>query len=132
VAKRKNNRQFILAFYKTINETVKTTDLLARFISDPKLADYLIFLEKLFPKFRLIPQEITTERDRVIVRAMLKGKHTGERAGIPATQKTINTIFAAGYEIENKKIVDHWLMIDHMELLKQLGFATRFHNTNKK
>jgi len=129
MAKREKNRQFILEFYKAINGIVKTTEILARFISDPILSDRLLFLEKLFPKFRLIPEEITTEQDRVIVRANLNGKHTGEVEGILPTKNIVNTVFAISYRIENKKIVDHWFITDHMELIKQLGLATRLDNS---
>lgn len=117
------NRRFILEFYKVINGTEKTKQLLALYISDIKLTDHLIFLEMLFPRFSLIPEEITTENDRVIVRAQLKGKHTGTVEGICPTQNNINTTFAAGYRIEHKKIIDHWFISDQIELMKQLGLV---------
>ncbi len=124
MTKSEKNRQFILEFYKAINGNKKTRTSLALFISDQKLTTHLLFLEQLFPKFRLIPEEITAEQDRVIVRAELTGKHTGELEGIPPTQKNINTAFAIGYRIENNKIIDHWFITDQIELIKQLGLAT--------
>ena len=124
MAKRENNRQLILEFYKSINGTVKTRELLADYTTDPRLTDHLLFLEGLLPKFSLTPEEITTEQDRVIVRAMLTGKHSGKVEGVKPTQKTVNTVFATGYKIENRKIIDHWFITDQMELIKQLGLAT--------
>lgn len=124
MARRENNSQFILEFYKAINGNQKTRNSLSYFITDQKLTTHLLFLEQLFPKFRLIPEEITTEQDRVIVRAKLIGKHTGEVEGIAPTHKNVNTVFATGYRIEKNKIVDHWFITDQIELIKQLGLAT--------
>ena len=117
------NRQFILEFYKVINGKDKPKEILALFIADPRLIEHLTYLEKLLPKFMLIPEEITTENDRVIVRAQLKGQHTGTVEGIRPTQNNINTTFAAGYRIEHERIIDHWFISDQIELMKQLGLA---------
>ncbi len=37
------------------------------------------------------------------------------------TFKTVELPVAAGYKIENNKIIDHWLVIDQMTLMEQLG-----------
>ena len=121
----RKTRRFILEFYKAINGIKKTRILLAPFISDPKFMNHLLFLEQLVPEFSLIPEEITTEQDRVIVKAKISGKHAGKMEGIPPTGQTIHTMFAAGYRIENKKIVDHWVITDQLELIKQLGLDTQ-------
>lgn len=123
MAKSEKKRQFILRFYKAINGAKKNKELLSQFTTDPKLIEHLLFLEELLPKFSLNPQEITTEQERVIVRAILTGKHTGKVEGIEPTQKTVKTVFATGYKIEKNKIVDHWFITDEMVLIKQLGLS---------
>jgi predicted ester cyclase len=126
MGKVENNRRLVLKFYKAINGKVITKELLANFITDPILTDHLLFLDELFPRFSLTPEEITTEQDRVIVRAKLTGKHTGKVEGIEPTQEIVNTVFAIGYRIENKKIIDHWFISDQMELIQQLDLTSLF------
>jgi DNA-binding CsgD family transcriptional regulator len=56
----------------------------------------------------------------VVVRARIKGRHEGELNGIPPTYKSVEFSFVISYEIENGKIVSHWLIADRMSLLEQL------------
>jgi predicted ester cyclase len=65
--------------------------------------------------------ELTGEGNRIIVRSRLKGKHEGELNGIPPTHKEVLFPFVIGYEIENEKILSHWLLADQMLLMEQLG-----------
>ena len=56
-----------------------------------------------------------------MVRARAKGRHEGELNGIPPTYKNVDFPFSIGYEIENNKIISHWLIADQMVLMEQLG-----------
>ena len=51
---------------------------MSRFTDDPELIEHILLFEKLIPKYELITDEITTEDNRVIVKARACGKHTGE------------------------------------------------------
>lgn len=117
------NRRFILRFYETLSGNVKSETKLAKFTDDPQLIERLLFFEKLFPKFELIADEITCEENRVIVKARVRGKHTGKAEGIPPTFRVVEMPFAVGYRLENELIIDHWYITDQMELLEQLGFV---------
>ena len=64
---------------------------------------------------------MTAEGNRVIVKARTIGIHLGEFEGIPPTHKTIDFPFVICYEIENEKIVSHWMLADKMSLMEQLG-----------
>lgn len=118
------NRQHILKYYKSVSGAKKTPKTVSRFISDPALIERVLYFEKLLPAYEMIPDEITCEDDRVIVRARVRGKHTGEAEDIPPTFKTIEMPFVIGYRLERGKIIDHWLIADQMELLEQLGLAS--------
>ena len=121
--KTKYSRQFILRFFNEISGAKKTEELISAFTSDPKLIEQLLFFEKLIPQYEMIADEITTEGDRVIVKARARGKHQGEVEGISPTFKTIEIPFAVGYRLEPQKIIDHWLITDQMVLLEQLGLT---------
>ena len=69
----------------------------------------------------LFIDEITAENNRVVVTARIKAIHLGELSGIAATGKTVNFSFVIRYEIENEKIVNHWMIADQMLLMQQLG-----------
>jgi predicted ester cyclase len=55
------------------------------------------------------------------VQARIKGIHAGNLGGIPPTYKTVEFPFVIRYEIENEKIVSHWMIADQMLLMQQLG-----------
>lgn len=112
-----------MGFYKTLSGNVKSEKDLRRYTHDPQLISRLLFLEKLFPKHELIADEMTCEENRVIVKARIKGKHTGKAEDIRPTFRVIEMPFVIGYRVENDLIVDHWYITDQMELLEQLGLA---------
>lgn len=115
------NRQFILSYYKAISGVAKTASLLEQFTADTKLIEHVLYFEKMFPAFQTIPDEITTEADRVIV----QGRRRGRPVNIPGEVKPIKAVveipFVMGYRVEDQKIVDHWFITDQMELLEQLN-----------
>jgi hypothetical protein len=117
------NRQFILDYYRTISGTEKTEVLMKLFTTDTKLIHHVLFFEKLFPKYEIFTDEITTEGDRVIIQGRKRGRHIGKLKGLSPTNKLIEIPFAIGYRIENEKIIDHWFITGQMELLEQLGLV---------
>lgn len=117
----KKNKAFIIEYFNAISGVAKTEDLLSIYISDEKLKNHIRFFESAFPKYEMMIDEITAEGNRVVVRALITGKHEGELSGIPATHKEIKMPGVMSYEIENNKIISHWLMGDQMILMEQLG-----------
>lgn len=117
----RKNKEFIINYYNALSGTSKTRELLEKYISDEALIGHAEFFEKVFPKYDVVIDEMTAEGNRVIVKARTKGTHLGEFAGIPPTYKTIDFPFVICYEIENEKIVSHWMLADQMSLMEQLG-----------
>lgn len=117
----KKNKEFIIDYINAISGVSKTQELMDKYILDEKLKNHIRFFEGAFPKYEMIIDEIIAEGNRVVVRARSKAKHEGELNGIPPTHKEVETPFVIGYEIENNKIVNHWLMADQMMLMEQLG-----------
>jgi predicted ester cyclase len=60
----------------------------------------------------------------VVVFLNFTGTHTGVFQGRPSTNKIVNTRSADLYKIENEKIVEHWDVVDQLDLLQQTGEIT--------
>ncbi len=121
----KKNKAFIIRYFNTISGVAKTQELIDHYVTDPKLQGHIQFFESAFPKYEMLIDEITAEGNRVVVRMRAKGKHEGVLMGIPATHREINMPGVVGYEIENEKIVSHWLISDTAVLMEQLGLASQ-------
>jgi predicted ester cyclase len=117
----KANKEFIIWYINALSGVVKTRQLQETFISDEELINHIIFFDTVFPKYEMFADEITAEGNRVVVRARLKGRHEGELNGIKPTYRKVEFPFVISYEIENEKIVHHWLIADQMVLMEQLG-----------
>lgn len=119
----KQNKEFIIRFYNALNGKIKTRELMEQYITDEELIAHGEFFDSVFPKYEVYADEITAEGNRVIVRARLKGCHTGQFKGIPPTYRNVEFPFVVSYEIENGKILHHWLIADQTILMEQLGVS---------
>jgi hypothetical protein len=117
------NKEMVLEYFNAINGVKKTVELLSRYTTDQHLIEHIEFFDGVFPQYEIFADEITAESNRVVVRGHIKGKHEGELNGIPPTNIAVEFPFVIGYEIENLKIISHWLIADQMALLEQLGVA---------
>jgi len=117
----KQNKEFIIRYFNALSGVAKTRESMEKYVADEELIGHITFFESVFPKYEVFADEMTAEGNRVVVRARMKGIHEGEFNGIPPTHRKIETAFAISYEIENGKIVHHWLIADSMSLMEQLG-----------
>ncbi len=118
------NKEFILHYYNTVSGAIKTPEMLRQFIDDPILIDTITFFDGAFPKYEMSADEMTSEGNRVVVRARMKGKHEGEWEGILPTHRQVEFPVVVSYEIVHNKIVSHWLVADQTLLMEQLGVNT--------
>jgi hypothetical protein len=117
----KQNKEFIIRYFNALSGVTKTRGLLEKYITDEELIGHIIFFETVFPGYEVLADEMTAEGNRVVVRARLKGVHEGEFNGILPTHRNIEFPFVIRYEIENDKIVHHWMIVDRMAMMEQLG-----------
>lgn len=118
------NKEFILRYYNTVSGVIKTPEMLRQFTDDPVLIDTITFFDGAFPRYEMTAEEMTSEGNRVVVRARMKGRHEGEWEGILPTYKEVNFPVIVSYEIVNDKIATHWLVADPTILMEQLGVDT--------
>jgi predicted ester cyclase len=115
------NKEFIINYLTALSGISKTRALLEKYMTDEALIGHIEFFEAAFPLYEAYIDEITAEGNRVIVQARIKGTHLGDLSGIPPTHKTVDFPFVIRYEIEDDKIVSHWMLADQMALMEQLG-----------
>ena len=117
----KKNKEFIINYLNAVGGVPKTRTLLEKYMTDEALIAHIEFFETAFPKYEVYIDEMTAEGNRVIVKAHSKGTHLGDLGGIPPTYKEVEIPFVVSYEIENNKIISHWMLADQMSLMEQLG-----------
>jgi steroid delta-isomerase-like uncharacterized protein len=77
-----------------------------------------------FPDARISIEDVIAEGDRMAVRWIFRGKHSGEFLGIPATGKNLALTGISIIRIREGKIVEGWDGYDALGMLRQLGVAT--------
>ena len=117
----KQNKEFIIRYINALSGVTKTRELMEQYMTDEELLGHIAFFDSAFPKYEMFADEITAEGSRVVIRARMKGCHEGELNGILPTHRKVEIPFVISYEIENGKIVHHWLIADSMALMEQLG-----------
>jgi predicted ester cyclase len=61
------------------------------------------------------------DRDRVAVRLITRGTHTGEFLGAPPTGRRFEIEAIHLYRIQDGKVAEHWAKRDDLGLARQLG-----------
>jgi predicted ester cyclase len=117
----KANKEFIRRYLRDVCSQPKTEELLRKYITDETLIEHILASEKAFPLYTLEIEEILAEGDLVSIRGVWNATHRGEFMGIPATGNTIHSSVFVTYRVVAGKIVDHWMIMDSADILRQLG-----------
>ena len=113
----------VQTYFAAISGKDKPAAILNMYVSDEELKKHIAFLESAFPRYVLVSEDIVAQDDKVAVRARFQGTQTGDLMGIGPTGKSVDVPFIIIYRMAGGRIAEHWLSIDQMELLKQLGVA---------
>jgi steroid delta-isomerase-like uncharacterized protein len=74
-----------------------------------------------FQDLQITVEDILAESDKVTVRVLLHGTHTGGSIGVPATGRPIRVSGIVLVRISNGQIVEAWNSWDQLRLLRQIG-----------
>ena len=118
------NKQFILQYLQALSNKPKPRSLLEQYIAEQALIGHALVSEAAFPCYRLDAEEIIAEGELVSVRGRVRGVHQGDFMGIPPTGREFDVSIFVTYRVSNGKIVDHWMLLDNMALLQQLGITS--------
>ena len=73
-----------------------------------------------FPDAQSTLEDIFAEGDRVAYRLTIRGTHTGEFLGVPASGRQVAVSFIAIVRIVDGKLVEEWGGLDQPDLIRQM------------
>jgi predicted ester cyclase len=65
--------------------------------------------------------QVVAEGDRVLIHLRQVATHSGEYEGTPATGTRTDIEVMDLFRVEDDKLVEHWALMDNLNLLKQIG-----------
>lgn len=66
-------------------------------------------------------EDVIAEGDMVAARCVVRGKHTGDHLGLPASNSAVHFTGIAIVRIKDSKIVEAWNNFDFLQMNKQIG-----------
>jgi predicted ester cyclase len=119
-----SNKAFVRRYFEAMGKD-KSPANVNRYVaeSDQELKDHIAFFEAAFPKYQLSVDDMIAEGDKVAVRTTFTGTHKGDLMGIAPTGKDVVLPFIIIYRVSGDRIVEHWMSVDQMALMQQLGVA---------
>jgi len=118
------NKALINRYVAALSGKDKPAETVAQYVADDELKQHVAAFETAFPRYQLIADDLIAEGDRVAVRATVRGQHKGEFMGAPPTGKPVSLPLIIIYRVAKGKIVQHWLSVDRLALMEQLGLAS--------
>ena len=74
-----------------------------------------------FPDCRFTVDDMIAEGDQVVTKKTFTGTHEAEFAGVPPTGKRVTLQFVDIMRVRDGRIVEHWLSMDQLSFMQQLG-----------
>jgi steroid delta-isomerase-like uncharacterized protein len=78
-------------------------------------------MKRAFPDVQAHIEDIFAAQDKVAVRLRIRGTHSGEFLGIPATGRTVDYVSHEFYRVAGGLIAEEWICSDLATLLRQLS-----------
>lgn len=133
-----NNKAIIIAFTNASNDRNYTA--VERYVAEniiehrpgvesgrKSTIEFLQSLATAFPDFYTSIDHIVAEDDKVVVFTTTNGTHEGEfifAPGVTPTGKQVSFKTADVYRLSNGQIVEHWDVIEILDLMTQIGAVT--------
>jgi steroid delta-isomerase-like uncharacterized protein len=133
-----NNKAIIIAFTNASNDRNYTA--IEQYVAEDIIEhrpgvmsgrnstiQFLQSIATAFPDFHTNIDHIMAEGDRVIVFTTTNGTHQGEfifAPGVPPSGKQVSFKTADMYRISNGQMVEHWDVIEILDLMAQIGAVT--------
>jgi steroid delta-isomerase-like uncharacterized protein len=82
-------------------------------------------MKKAFPDVKDTIVDAIAKDDKVVLRVIIGGTHSGEFMGIPPTGKKVEWSGQETFRISDGKVVECWMDVDMLGLMQQLGMELR-------
>ncbi|MBI1761754.1 MAG: ester cyclase [Acidobacteria bacterium] len=115
------NKNLVTRYFTALSGQPKPEALVRQYTNDPALLGHVAFFEAAFPRYELFADDLLAEGDKVTVRARFAGVQRGDLMGSAPTGKAVALPFIIIYRIADGLIAEHWMAVDQLDLMKQLG-----------
>ena len=114
------SKKLIQEYVQAISQD-KSEETIDKYIADPELKGHIILFEAGLPNYQVVAKDMIVEGNKVVLRGTVVGEHKGELFGIAPTGQKVNVDLIIIYELDNNKIVNHWMQADTVALMQQIG-----------
>jgi len=76
---------------------------------------------KALPDVELTAEDVIADGDKVAVRYRIRGTHSDELMGVPATGKRVDVEGQSFFRFEDGRVAERWQSLDAVTLLTQIG-----------
>jgi predicted ester cyclase len=115
------NKEFIREYFEALSGKPKTPELVEEYVAEQPLKDHIAMNEAAFPGYALHVEQMIAEDDLVAIIGRASGTHKGPFMGMPPTGKSWDVPLHITYRVKDRKIVEHWLVLDTAAFMQQLG-----------
>jgi len=115
------NKECIRAYFEALSGKPKPPELVDQYVTEQPLKDHIAMNEAAFPGYTLSVEQMIAEDDLVSVIGRASGTHKGPFMGMPPTGKSWDVPLHITYRVKDRKIVEHWLVLDTAAFMQQLG-----------
>ncbi len=113
-------RKFIEEYAQALASD-KSEPTIDKFVTDDHLKGHIVLFEAGIPNYEMKLQDLMVEGNKACLRFLLTGVHNGELFGQPASGRKVEVEGIIIYEVENNKIVNHWMQADTVSLMQQIS-----------
>ncbi len=115
-----SNKALIKDYLEAIRKD-KHPATLDKYIAEEELKQHIAQTEAVTPGYWIEAEDMVAEDDKVTLRGTIHAQHTGPLMGVPPTGKPLSFTIFITYRIANHKIVEHWMLVDSLALMQQIG-----------
>jgi len=115
------NKEFVRKYLEALSGKPKPPELVDQYVAEQPLKEHIAMNEAAFPGYELRVEQMIAEDDLVSVIGRASGTHKGSFMGMPPTGKTWDVPLHITYRVKDRKVVEHWLVLDTAAFMQQLG-----------
>lgn len=116
------NKDFIRRYLGALNGKPKPPELVDQFVAEQPLKEHIATYEAAFPRYEFEIEKLIAEDDLISVIGRARGTQKEPFMGMPSTGKSFDIPIHITYRVEAGKIVEHWMLVDTLAFMQQLGF----------
>jgi predicted ester cyclase len=117
------NKDFIRKYAEALSGKPKPTAVMDQYVAEQLLKDHIAGFEEACPNYQIDFDKLIAEDDMVSAIGTVRGTNTGPLMGMAPTGKSFEIPIHITYRISDGKIVEHWMLVDNLAMMQQLGLV---------